>query len=104
MGGSRGVMKIVHRACAALVTAMALVAILLAAMPASAQEAGTILGVVKDPSGAVIPNATVTIMNVDTTVSRTATTGADGAFRVPALQPGRTGPFAFPLSNRATIR
>jgi hypothetical protein len=88
MGGSRGVMKNVRRACVTLVTAMALVAILLAAIPASAQEAGTILGVVKDPSGAVIPNATVTITNVDTTVSRTATTGADGAFRVPALQPG----------------
>jgi hypothetical protein len=84
MGGGKGVFK----AFIAFGAAIVLLACLFAAMPASAQEAGTILGVVKDPSGAVIPNATVTIMNVDTTVSRTATTGPDGAFRIPALQPG----------------
>jgi hypothetical protein len=84
MGGSKGVLK----AFIAFGAAIVLLACSFATMPASAQEAGTILGVVKDPSGAVIPNATVTIMNVDTTVSRTATTGPDGAFRVPALQPG----------------
>jgi Carboxypeptidase regulatory-like domain/TonB dependent receptor-like, beta-barrel len=88
MGGIRGVMNNVHRASVALATSMALVAILFAAIPASAQEAGTILGSVKDPSGAVVPNATVTATNVDTTISRTATSGPDGAFRIPALQPG----------------
>ncbi len=60
----------------------------LAALPASAQEAGVILGVVKDTSGGTVPNAKVTVTNVDTSASRTVTTGDDGAYRVPALQPG----------------
>jgi len=49
---------------------------------------GTILGVVKDASGAVIPGATVTIRNVETDLTRTITTGAEGAFRVPELPVG----------------
>ncbi len=60
----------------------------LAAVPALAQESGVILGVVKDPSGGTVPNAKVTVTNVDTSASRTVTTGDDGAYRVPALQPG----------------
>jgi hypothetical protein len=68
--------------------ALAILLLCMVAIPAFAQEAGTILGVVKDPSGAVVPNATITITNVDTAVSRTATSGPDGAFRVPGLPPG----------------
>src|ERR1700676_5035101 len=49
---------------------------------------GTILGVVKDTSGAVVPTATVTIRNTETSQTRTVTTGDDGAFRVPALPVG----------------
>jgi hypothetical protein len=57
--------------------------------PAFAQlPTGTILGVVKDSSGSVVPDATITIRNVDTNATRTATTGDDGAFRVPALAVG----------------
>ncbi len=62
--------------------------ITLLALPASAQEAGTILGVVKDSSGGVVPNAKILITNVDTGVARNVTTGDDGAFRAPALRPG----------------
>lgn len=58
------------------------------AMPAAAQSTGIILGVVKDASGATIPEANVTILNTDTDQSRAATTGSDGAYRVPALQVG----------------
>ena len=58
-------------------------------LPARAQSTSTISGVVKDPSGAVVPGATVTIENVETAQSRTTTTGNDGAYRVPALQAGR---------------
>jgi Carboxypeptidase regulatory-like domain len=50
---------------------------------------GTILGVVKDPSGGVVPDATVTIRNVETGLTRTATTGGDGAYRVPSLPVGQ---------------
>jgi hypothetical protein len=62
---------------------------LLGAIPASAQSAGTILGVVKDASGAVVSEATVTIANIETGLSRTVPSGADGAFRAPALPVGR---------------
>jgi outer membrane receptor protein involved in Fe transport len=66
-----------------------LTAILLIALPLLAQlPTGTILGVVKDTSGAVIPGATVTIRNMDTGMTRTATTGNDGEYRVPALAVG----------------
>jgi Carboxypeptidase regulatory-like domain/TonB dependent receptor-like, beta-barrel len=50
---------------------------------------GTILGVVHDSSGGVVPDATVTIRSTDTGLVRTITTGADGAFRVPALPVGQ---------------
>jgi hypothetical protein len=72
-----------------LAWALALCLLLLMAIPASAQEAGTILGVVKDASGGVVPNAKVTTTNVDTSDVRTVTTTADGSYRVPGLQPGR---------------
>jgi len=50
---------------------------------------GTILGVVKDASGGVVAGATVTVLNTDISQTRTAVTGDDGAFRVPALLTGR---------------
>ncbi len=43
-------------------------------------SAGTIQGTVKDPSGAVIPGATVTISNSVSGYKRTATTDASGQF------------------------
>ena len=49
---------------------------------------GTILGVVKDSTGGTVPDAQVTLTNVETSAVRTAATGSDGAYRVPALQPG----------------
>ncbi len=56
--------------------------------PTFAQTAGTILGVIKDASGGVVPNAKVSITNVGTGETRTANTGDDGSYRFPALQPG----------------
>ena len=50
--------------------------------------AGTILGTVTDPSGAVVPNAKITITNTGTGVAKvTETTGA-GDYAVPDLVPG----------------
>src|ERR1700687_1730241 len=49
---------------------------------------GTILGTVKDPSGALITGAMITIRNVDTGDRRTVTSGTDGAYRVPQLPTG----------------
>ncbi len=55
-----------------------------------AQSAGTsgLTGTVTDPSGAAIPNVTVTITNNDTGQSRTTTTGTDGIYKFTLLPPG----------------
>jgi outer membrane receptor protein involved in Fe transport len=43
---------------------------------------GTIQGTVKDPNGALVPNATVTVTQPVTAYKQTATTDAQGSFRV----------------------
>ena len=61
----------------------------LGGLPVLAQlPTGTILGVVSDPSGAVVPGASVTIRDVDTGLTRTVTTGSDGSYRANALPVG----------------
>src|SRR5277367_1319970 len=52
------------------------------------QAAATINGVVKDPSGAAIPNARIELTNVGTSVVRTTTTNSDGAYAFPSVVPG----------------
>jgi Carboxypeptidase regulatory-like domain len=56
---------------------------LFSATPSWAQggSSGSIEGVVKDPSGAAVPNATVEISYAISGYSRTTTTGSDGSFR-----------------------
>ena len=54
---------------------------------AVAQE-GTILGTITDPSGAVVPNAAVTVTNIGTGQARHVTTSAAGEFVAPGLQIG----------------
>ena len=54
-----------------------------------AQTQGEITGVVRDSSGAVIPGATVTVVNPSTNFTRTAITNEAGVYSFPALQPGR---------------
>ncbi|MGH9325906.1 MAG: TonB-dependent receptor domain-containing protein [Terriglobia bacterium] len=49
---------------------------------------GTISGTVTDPSGAVIPNARISIKNNETGVTRASTTNARGAYSAPGLSPG----------------
>jgi hypothetical protein len=48
----------------------------------------TIQGVVLDPTGAIVPNAAITITNVETQVSSRWVSGAEGTFTAPFLQPG----------------
>jgi hypothetical protein len=67
---------------------LGLLLLVLMAIPASAQEAGSILGVIKDSSGGVVPNAKVTVTDTATGNARTIQTGSDGAYRVPGLRPG----------------
>jgi Carboxypeptidase regulatory-like domain/TonB dependent receptor len=52
------------------------------------QSTGIVLGVVKDSTGAVVPAASITILNEETGLTRAVTGGEDGAFRVPALPVG----------------
>jgi hypothetical protein len=66
------------------------VIILLATIPVLAQQSvGTILGIVRDTSGGTVAGATVMVLNSETSLSRSVTTGDDGAFRLPALPVGR---------------
>jgi hypothetical protein len=50
---------------------------------------GSISGTVKDPSGAVVPRATVAATNADTGIRRTVTTDANGAYSFSSLPIGR---------------
>jgi hypothetical protein len=75
---------------------MALLALMLAtsviaALPSTANAqavTGSIEGHVTDPSGALVPNATVTIRNTDLGTARTLITSHDGAFRASGLISG----------------
>ena len=49
---------------------------------------GDITGDITDASGAVVPNVTVTALNADTGLSRSATTTATGSYRIPELPIG----------------
>jgi hypothetical protein len=54
-----------------------------------AQETtGEIQGTVKDPSGAVVPNASITIRGVDVGFNRTVQTDAEGFYRARQIPPG----------------
>ncbi|SDE76805.1 TonB-dependent receptor [Terriglobus roseus] len=55
---------------------------------AHAQTTATLSGVVKDPQGALIPNATVTVHSNATGAERSVTSGNSGEYVLPSLQPG----------------
>jgi hypothetical protein len=59
------------------------------AVPSLAQTtSGTILGIVTDSSGAAVPAANVTLTNVDTQVTNTATSDENGAYQFANIPPG----------------
>lgn len=67
-----------------------LMSVLLTALTGSAQVVaglGGISGVVQDPSGAVVPNARVTVSNPARGITRNLTSNEDGVFTAPALPP-----------------
>lgn len=64
--------------------------LLIGAWPASAQSTtGSISGAVTDASKAVLPGATVEVVNVDTGARRSLVTDSDGRFRALNLPPAR---------------
>jgi hypothetical protein len=52
------------------------------------QGTATVNGVVKDPTGAAIPNARVELTNTGTSVVRSTSTNSDGAYAFPSVVPG----------------
>src|ERR1700751_6031552 len=52
------------------------------------QTLATVQGQVTDPSGAAIPNATVTVTNTATSITQTTKTDSAGGYQVPALPIG----------------
>ncbi len=61
----------------------------LSCLPLTAQDAtGRIIGVVTDPSGAVVPRAKITVTNVATNVTNDTIAGDDGAYQVLQLPIG----------------
>lgn len=51
-------------------------------------SSGNLAGTVKDASGAVVPNVKISVRNQETGVTTTATTNAEGQYRVENLLPG----------------
>jgi hypothetical protein len=71
-----------------LVAASALLVLLSCSAILAQETRGTILGTVRDSSGAVVPGATVTVTNTGTNLSNNAVSNESGAFEVPYLTPG----------------
>src|SRR2546427_12735167 len=63
--------------------------LVLSVSPALAQTDGSISGVIRDASGAVIPGAMVTVTNPATNQVRSAISNEAGVYNFPVLQPGR---------------
>ncbi len=58
-------------------------------MAQSQASSGQLAGAVKDTGGAVVPNASIEVVNLETGLKQTATTDAGGLYRVVLLPPGR---------------
>ncbi|MBL8239259.1 MAG: carboxypeptidase regulatory-like domain-containing protein [Bryobacterales bacterium] len=71
--------------------------LLLAASFAFGQTTTSVTGLVTDPSGAVVPNASIELNNIENGTRRETTTDANGSYSVPQLTPG-----TYRLSAKAT--
>ncbi len=76
-------MHLFHKKCLAAVVAVAFVFSVGAAMAQSGGGSGSLNGTVLDPSGAVVPNATVEIRQLVSGYDRTTTTDGKGNFTFP---------------------
>ena len=86
--GPSGVSALIKRAKFAI--CLSLLALLAACVPQAAwsQETSTITGAVTDPSGAVVPNAAVTVTQLETGVKQDTVTNSAGLFAIPGLAVG----------------
>lgn len=71
------------------ISVLMLFALVAGLLPAVAQSTSSIRGQVTDPSGAVIPGATVTVSTRSGKTAGSATTSASGGYAVHGLAPGR---------------
>jgi hypothetical protein len=75
--------------CGLLLLAVGLISVMTPVAYAQATAGtGSIMGAVTDPSGAVVPDADVTVRNVDTNLTRNVKSNEAGRYEVVALQPG----------------
>src|SRR6185503_20767187 len=51
-------------------------------------DTAAVVGTARDTSGAVVPDATVTLTNIDTRVSATRTTNSEGVYEFATVRPG----------------
>src|SRR3954454_4535653 len=79
-------MRLVHKWSAAVITLVALIA---PGAVFAQSGTSTIVGIVKDATGAAIPGATVRVVNEDTSVDTALTTNGDGLYRAGSLVPGK---------------
>src|SRR5215472_11245856 len=68
--------------------AFILVVVVAYALSAQTSSTGALTGTVRDPSGAVVPNAKVTATSSSTGQARSVTTSADGTYTMGLLPPG----------------
>ncbi|MCA1615649.1 MAG: TonB-dependent receptor, partial [Acidobacteria bacterium] len=80
--------SIFHRSASALMLLVLCLAFGAGRAAGQSTTDGAIGGSVKDPNGAVVAGATVTVRNVETNREGTAQTDDEGRFRVVQLQPG----------------
>ena len=89
LSGIRGVSARIFNCCTGLVLgAVAVVALLTGAPALMAQTAGSIAGHLADPAGASLPDADVTLTNVDTNASRATKSTGSGDYTFPDVPPG----------------
>jgi hypothetical protein len=63
-------------------------ALIFSGLPLFAQTFGEITGRVTDPSGAGVPDSTITLTNTSTNAVRQTQSGSDGIYSFPSLPPG----------------
>lgn len=75
--------------CFAVTTGISLLMFLANSAALAQTTRGTITGAVTDESGAIVAGASVTVTQIDTGISHTATADRQGNYVVPSLFPGR---------------
>src|SRR5579863_2809051 len=83
--------------CALAVLLFGLAVMATSSLWAQTSTTGNIAGLVTDPTGAVVPGASVTLRNLDTGISTSKTSNAEGSYNFALLAPGN-----YSLSANAT--